>query len=146
MMARFLTMALLLAFPVFIVGLPPVLWYRAEKKGELRKPVLTGILAFALSLALAWLSGAVFTELDDQSYYAASVRTLLDETQAALDSGEPGFADRLRAFRASQRLTYESRAGLLENARRFAEEGAAIRAARQARPEAKAPMEKGAGE
>ena len=92
-----------------------------------RKMGGAGILAFVLFLSLAVLVAVAITQLDDQSYYAASVRTLLDETLEALDSGEPGFADRLRAFRASQRLSYETRADLLENARRFAEEGAAIR-------------------
>ena len=67
------------------------------------------------------------TQLDDQSYYAASVQTLLDETIVALEAGEPGFLHRLKTFREKQVLTYESRCDLLENARAFRDDGQAMR-------------------
>lgn len=122
--------AWLLIFPVLFVC-AAILWYRAERNGSLQKRVLTGFLALVFSLTLTVLFAVSITQLDDQSYYAASVRTLLDETLEAFEAGEPGFGERLKAFRESQRLTYETRANLLENARRFAEEGSAIRARRK---------------
>lgn len=72
------------------------------------------------------------TQLYDQSYYAASMRTMLDEIADALAQGEAAFGERFETFRKSQRLTYESRNNLLENVRRFRDEGKAIRATRSA--------------
>ena len=122
--------AWLLIFPLLFVC-AAILWYRVERNGSLRKRVLTGLLVLVFSLALTVLFAVAITQLDDQSYYAASVRTLLDETLEALEAGEPSFGERLKAFRESQRLTYETRANLLENARRFAEEGSTIRSKRK---------------
>ena len=70
----------------------------------------------------------VITQLNANSCYAASVGTLLDETIEALETGDEGFLRRLKAFRESQRLTYESRSDLHESARAFRDEGKQIRA------------------
>ena len=130
--------AWLLIFPVLFVC-AAILWYRAERNGSLRKRLLAELLALVFALLLTVFFAVAITQLDDQSYYAASVRTLLEETLEALEAGEPGFAERLKTFRESQRLTYETRADLLENARRFAEAGSAIRSRRK---EGDAPMGK----
>lgn len=87
-------------------------------------------LALILPVTIAVSVG--ITQLYDQSYYAASMRTMLDEIADALSEGEPAFWERFETFRKSQRLTYESRDNLLENVRRFRDEGKAIRATRSA--------------
>lgn len=87
-------------------------------------------LALILPMIIAVSVG--ITQLYDQSYYAASMRTMLDEIADALSEGEPAFGERFETFRKSQRLTYESRDNLLENVRRFRDEGKAIRATRSA--------------
>jgi hypothetical protein len=87
-------------------------------------------LALILPVTIAVSVG--ITQLYDQSYYAASMRTMLDEIADALSEGEPAFGERFETFRKSQRLTYESRDNLLENVRRFRDEGKAIRATRSA--------------
>ena len=109
-----------------------ILWLRAEKAGSLRKRILTGLLLVVLILPVTIAVSVGITQLDDQSYYAASMRTMLDEIADALAQGEPAFGERFETFRKSQRLTYESRDNLLENVRRFRDEGKAIRATRSA--------------
>jgi hypothetical protein len=91
--------------------------------------MLAGInlLTLTISHVAAGFTMYLFTSLDDNSYCAASVATLLDETIAALESGEPAFVDRLKRFRESQRLSYENRFHLLENSRQFQANGEAIR-------------------
>ena len=107
-------------------------WIAAENRGSKRKRIALGLLAIFLSLPVTIVVSVALTQLDDQSYYAAAVRILLDESLAALEAEEPGFAARLRDFRTSQRLTYETRGDLLENARRFRDEGVRLREARPA--------------
>ncbi len=94
-----------------------------------RFPILVP-LALILPVTIAVSVG--ITQLYDQSYYAASMRTMLDEIADALAQGEPAFVERFETFRKSQRFTYESRDNLLENVRRFRDEGKAIRATRSA--------------
>ena len=105
-------------------------WIAAENRGSKRKRIALGLLAIFISVPVASTLSVTLTQLDDQSYYAAAVRILLDESLAALEAQEPGFAARLRDFRKSQRLTYETRDDLLEIARRFHDEGVRLREAR----------------
>ena len=104
------------------------LWLVAEHKRSKPTRIALGlaVLVFALPLPLLLVAGIV--QLDDNSFYAASMRTVLCETTEALEFEEEGFLDRLKAFRESQRLTYESRSDLLENVRAFHQEGKRIRA------------------
>lgn len=117
---------ILLPAIVVYIGLI-VLWLVAEQKWSKRVRITLGIIVLILSLPLPILFTMAITQLDTNSYYAASVGTLLDETIEALESGEEGFLSRLKAFRESQRLTYESRSDLLENAGAFRDEGKRIR-------------------
>ena len=89
--------------------------------------VIIGLLAFLLSHAIVATGVYVYKELDDNSYYSASVRTLLDEITTALSADEPGFQVRLTKFTSEQSLTYENRGNLLENARDFREVGRDLR-------------------
>ena len=104
-----------------------ILWLVAENRWSKRKRILLGVLAIFISLPVTILFTFAFTRLDDQSYYAASVRRLLDESVAALAAKEPDYLDRLKAFRDNQMLTYESRGNLLENVREFQNQGKALR-------------------
>ena len=103
------------------------LWLVAENRWSKRSRITFGILAMLTSIPVTALVAVAVAQLDDQSYYAASVRTLLDETVLALESGEPGFLHRLKTFREKQMLTYESRGSLLENVRAFRDDGEALR-------------------
>ena len=103
------------------------LWLVAENRWSKRLRITLGLLAILTAIPVTALVAVAVTQLDDQSYYAASVRTLLDETVVALESGEPGFLHRLKTFREKQMLTYESRSNLLENARAFRDDGQALR-------------------
>lgn len=94
----------------------------------IRLRVCIASIAFLISYAVVGLSVYIYKELDDNSYYAASVHTLLDEITTALRANEPGFLERLERFESEQTLTYENRGDLLENARRFREEGQGQRA------------------
>ena len=107
-------------------------WIAVENRGSKRKRIALGLLTIFISLPVGVVISVALTQLDDQSYYAAAVRILLDESLAALEAQEPGFAARLRDFRTSQRLSYETRGDLLENARRFHDEGVRLREARPA--------------
>ena len=121
-----MNLILLPAIVVVYIGLI-ALWLRAEQKWPKRARMTLGIVVLILSLPLPILLTIAITQLDSNSYYAASVRTLLDETIEALESGEEGFLSRLKDFRKSQELTYESRSDLLDNARAFRDEGNRIR-------------------
>ena len=103
------------------------LWLVAENRWSKRLRITLGLLAILTAIPVTALVAVAVTQLNDQSYYAASVRTLLDETVVALESGEPGFLHRLKTFREKQMLTYESRGNLLENARAFRDDGEALR-------------------
>lgn len=117
---------ILLPAIVVYIGLI-ILWLVAEQKWSKRIRITLGIVLLILSLPLPILVTMAVTQLDTNSYYASSVGTLLDETIEALEAEENGFSERLKAFRQSQKLTYESRSGLLENARKFRDEGKQIR-------------------
>lgn len=103
------------------------LWLVAENRWSKRLRITLGLLAILTAIPVTALVAVAVTQLDDQSYYATSVQTLLDETVVALESGEPGFLHRLKTFREKQVLTYESRSNLLENARAFMDDGQALR-------------------
>ena len=103
------------------------LWLVAENRWSKRWRITLGLSAILTAIPVTALATVVVSQLDDQSYYAASVQTLLDETVVALESGEPGFLDRIKTFRERQMLTYESRGNLLENARAFRDDGEALR-------------------
>ena len=103
------------------------LWLVAENRWSKRSRIILGSLTILTTIPVTALVAVAVTQLDDQSYYAASVRTLLDETVAALESGEPDLLQRLKTFREKQMLTYESRSNLLENARAFRDDGEALR-------------------
>jgi len=103
------------------------LWLVAENRWSKRSRIILGSLTILTTIPVTALVAVSVTRLDDQSYYAASVRTLLDETVAALESGEPDLLQRLKTFREKQMLTYELRSNLLENARAFRDDGEALR-------------------
>ncbi len=103
------------------------LWLVAENRWSKRWRITLGLLAILTAMPVTALATVAIIQLDDQSYYAASVRTLLDETVVALESGEPGFLHRLKTFREKQVLTYESRNNLLENSRAFRDDGQVLR-------------------
>lgn len=85
------------------------------------------LLALLLSHGLVGVAVFVFKELDDNSYFAAATRTLLTETVTAMEQHEPNYLGRLKEFVATQRLSYETRGDLLENARAFAARGEILR-------------------
>lgn len=102
-------------------------WIIAENRWSKRVRMTLGILVMLSAIPVPTLFAVAITQLDDQSYFAASVRIILDESIAALEAGEPDFPQRLKVFREQQSLRYESRGNLFENARRFQEEGNALR-------------------
>jgi hypothetical protein len=66
------------------------------------------------------------------SYFSTAVKTITSETVAALESGEPGFLERIRKLDAALKSRqYENNQGLREKAERFRDEGEAIRLKRQ---------------
>jgi Na+-transporting methylmalonyl-CoA/oxaloacetate decarboxylase beta subunit len=118
----------LILLPAIIVYIGLILlWLIAEQKWSKRIRITIGLVVLILSLPLPILFTTVITQLDTNSYYAAAVGTLLDETIEALETEDEGFLQRLKAFREFQRLTYESRSDLLENARAFRDDGKKIR-------------------
>jgi len=122
-----LALILLLGSPLAALTVIAV-WVGAERRNaSLRRRLGLGLAAMALTLPCAMAFASGLTQLDDNSYYAASVRALLDETADAVEAGEPGFADRLRDFRAHVRLSYESRDNLLQKARAFRADGERLR-------------------
>ena len=113
---------LLVALVVILIGLL-CLWLIAEFKCSIRWRILCALPFFVVTLLMACILSVAITQLDDQSYYSASVQTLLDETIESLESGDPTLLPRLKEFSDSQSLTYESRADLLENLRKLREDG-----------------------
>ncbi len=105
-----------------------MLWIVAENRGSKRTRLTMGLLVMLTSAPVTSLLAVAITQLDDQSYYAAATRHLLDECIAAIEHGEPGFLNRLQEFRKTQVLTYESRSHLLEHARSFRQAGEIQRA------------------
>ena len=85
------------------------------------------IITLVLVMVITSLVTVVFTKLDDQSYYAAAVQILIDESIDSLEKGDSTFLSRLQQFREVQHLTYESRSDLLENLRQFRAQGEAVR-------------------
>jgi hypothetical protein len=123
-----LVLFLLLGSPLAALALIAA-WVVAERRNApLRRRMGLGLAALAMTLPCAMAFAIALTQLDDNSYYAASVRALLDETVDAVEAGEPGFAARLREFRARVRLSYETRDDLLEKARAFRADGESLRA------------------
>lgn len=106
-----------MASPVISLALL-VTWVIAERRNAtLRRRIGLGVAMLVTALPLAVAVAVAITQLDDNSYYAASIRTILDETTSALEAGEPGFVDRLKEFRSKQRLCYETRDDLLDKSR-----------------------------
>ena len=85
------------------------------------------IITLLLVVVITSFVTVVFTKLDDQSYYAAAVQILIDESIDSLEKGDSTFLSRLQQFRGVQHLTYESRSDLLENLRQFRAQGEAVR-------------------
>ena len=85
------------------------------------------IITLLLVVVITSFVTVVFTKLDDQSYYAAAVQILIDESIDSLEKGDSTFLSRLQQFREVQHLTYESRSDLLENLRQFRAQGEAVR-------------------
>ena len=85
------------------------------------------IITLALVMVITSFATVVFTKLDDQSYYAAAVKILIDESIDSLEKGDSTLLSRLQQFREVQHLTYESRSDLLENLRQFRAQGEAVR-------------------
>lgn len=122
---------LLLASPVISLALL-VAWVIAERaNAPLKRRIGLGVVMLVTALPLAVAFAAAITQLDDQSYFAAAVRTMLDESIDAIESGEAGFLQRIKSFRDQQMLNYETRGNLLENARNFRDEGRRIREQKQ---------------
>ena len=85
------------------------------------------IITLVLVMVITSFVTVVFTKLDDQSYYAAAVQILIDESIDSLEKGDSTLLSRLQQFREVQHLTYESRSDLLENLRQFRAQGEAVR-------------------
>lgn len=120
-------MILLLAV-VFLATL--ILWCVTAIYGSSKWRLLGGIPILVVSIATSSLISTALTQLNDQSYYAASIRILIDETIDSLEDQDPSLLERLQDFSEQQPLTYESRSGLLENLRKFQSDGDALRKAR----------------
>lgn len=88
---------------------------------------LSVIITLTLVMVITSFVTVVFTKLEDQSYYAAAVQILIDESIDSLEKGDSTFLSRLQQFREVQHLTYESRSDLLENLRQFRAQGEAVR-------------------
>ena len=99
------------------------LWLRSEITRNTRQRIGLGLAAILLAIPASALITTAITQLDDNSYYAATIRELLDETIEAIENNETNYANRLKEFKDEQSLTYEERGGLLENTRSFRQEG-----------------------
>ena len=118
---------LMLLSPLISVALF-IAWIIAERaNAPLKRRIGLGVGTLVTSIPLAVAFAVAATKLDDQSYFAASVRTILDESVNSIESSETGFLERLKGFRDDQALNYETRGSLLENARAFQEEGEVLR-------------------
>lgn len=119
---------LLLLVVVFLASL--VLWCMTAVYGATKWRLMGGVPILVVAISTSSLITAAVTQLNDQSYYAASITILIDETIESLESQDSSFLDRLRKFSEQQPITYESRADLLQNLRTFHSEGDAIREAK----------------
>ena len=119
---------ILLLGVVFLATL--TLWCVTAIYGSSKWRLLGGIPILVVSIATSSLISTALTQLNDQSYYAASIRILIDETIDSLENQDPSLLERLQDFSEQQPLTYESRSGLLENLRKFQSDGDVLRKAR----------------
>ena len=119
---------LLLLVVVFLASL--VLWCMTAVYGSTKWRLMGGVPILVVAISTSSLISTAVTQLNDQSYYAASITILIDETIESLESQDSSFLDRLRKFSEQQPITYESRADLLQNLRTFRSDGDAIREAK----------------
>jgi cell division protein FtsX len=119
---------LLLLVVVFLASL--VLWCMTAVYGSTKWRLMGGVPILVAAISTSSLISTAVTQLNDQSYYAASITILIDETIESLESQDSSFLDRLRKFSEQQPITYESRADLLQNLRKFRSDGDATRKAK----------------
>lgn len=119
---------LLLLVVVFLASL--VLWCMTAVYGSTKWRLMGGVPILVVAISTSSLISTAVTQLNDQSYYAASITILIDETIESLESQDSSFLDRLRKFSEQQPITYESRADLLQNLRKFRSDGDATRKAK----------------
>ena len=119
---------LLLLVVVFLASL--VLWCMTAVYGSTKWRLMGGVPILVVAISISSLISTAVTQLNDQSYYAASITILIDETIESLESQDSSFLDRLRNFSEQQPITYESRADLLQNLRTFRSDGYAARKAK----------------
>ena len=119
---------LLLLVVVFLASL--VLWCMTAVYGSTKWRLMGGVPILVVAISTSSLISTAVTQLNDQSYYAASITILIDETIESLESQDSAFLDRLRKFSEQQPITYESRADLLQNLRKFRSDGDATRKAK----------------
>ena len=119
---------LLLLVVVFLASL--VLWFMTAVYGSTKWRLMGGVPILVVAISTSSLISTAVTQLNDQSYYAASITILIDETIESLESQDSSFLDRLRKFSEQQPITYESRADLLQNLRTFRSDGDATRKAK----------------
>lgn len=119
---------LLLLVVVFLASL--VLWFMTAVYGSTKWRLMGGVPILVVAVSTSSLISTAVTQLNDQSYYAASITILIDETIQSLESQDSSFLDRLRKFSEQQQITYESRADLLQNLRKFRSDGDATRKAK----------------
>jgi len=119
---------LLLLVVVFLASL--VLWCMTAVYGSTKWRLMGGVPILVVAISTSSLISTAVTQLNDQSYYAASITILIDETIESLESQDSSFLDRLRKFSEQQPITYESRADLLQNLRTFRSDGDATRKAK----------------
>ena len=96
-------------------------------QGTSKPRIATAAVLLCVSHVIVGLGVLIYKDLDDNSYYASTISTILEETIDALRSNEPDFANRLETFTSQQQLSYASRGNILENARRFRTDGIANR-------------------
>ena len=119
---------LLLLVVVFLASL--VLWCMTAVYGSTKWRLMGGVPILVVAISISSLISTAVTQLNDQSYYAASITILIDETIESLESQDSSFLNRLRKFSEQQPITYESRADLLQNLRKFRSDGDATRKAK----------------
>ena len=119
---------LLLLVVVFLASL--VLWCMTAVYGSTKWRLMGGVPILVVAISTSSLISTAVTQLNDQSYYAASITILIDETIESLESQDSSFLDRLRKFSEQQPITYESRADLLQNLSTFRSDGDATRKAK----------------
>ena len=119
---------ILLLVVVFLASL--VLWCMTAIYGSTKWRLLGGVPILVVAISASSLISVAVTQLNDQSYYAASMTILIEETIESLESQDSSLLERLRNFSEQQPITYESRANLLENLRVFRSDGDASRRAK----------------